>query len=73
MAARAGQTIPREELSQVLWGGEYGDDFQPLRVAIARVRDVLKDQAKSIVNMRNVGYQLIIREFLLKQKLTEDF
>lgn len=61
LAAHAGKVLTNRELLSKVWGPEYGDDVQYLRVWVARLRRKLGDSAARqaiIKTMPGIGYML---------------
>lgn len=61
LAAHAGKVLTNRELLSKVWGPEYGDDVQYLRVWVARLRRKLGDSADRqaiIKTMPGIGYML---------------
>jgi len=57
----AGKVMTHEQLLSEVWGSEYRDDVEYLRVAIARIRQKLKQAdptLQAIVTYPGVGYML---------------
>ncbi len=62
LAANAGKVMLGREILARVWGPEYGDDLQYLRVWVSRVRSKIGDDAadpRVIRNLPGIGYQFI--------------
>ena len=58
----AGRIVPYGTLLSKVWGREYRDDLDCLKVHVARLRNKIEDDArdaKYIVNERGIGYRFI--------------
>ncbi|HEY5641220.1 MAG TPA: helix-turn-helix domain-containing protein [Dehalococcoidia bacterium] len=62
MAANAGRVMPTSEVLRTVWGPEYEDDVQYLRVWISRLRRKLeanRGQPPAVIKtMQGIGYML---------------
>ena len=61
LAQRAGKMITHRELLREIWGGEYGDEREYLRVYISQIRQKIELdplRPKYIVTEPGVGYRL---------------
>jgi DNA-binding response OmpR family regulator len=56
LAGHAGRTLAAEDILSSVWGPEYRDDLQFLRVWISRLRAKLGGDALTIATVRGVGY-----------------
>lgn len=67
LAIHADKIVSHEQILVSVWGAEYRDEVEYLRVAIARVRKKLKDAgcsdiSKIISTYPGIGYSLITKE-----------
>jgi DNA-binding response OmpR family regulator len=65
LMVNAGKVLTHEQLLCEVWGSEYRDDVEYLRVAIARIRQKIRNSACSeecIVTYPGVGYMIASRE-----------
>ncbi|WP_371381074.1 response regulator transcription factor [Sporomusa aerivorans] len=61
LMVNAGKVMTHEQLLSDIWGSEYRDDVDYLRVAIARIRQKIKNaefEGKIIVTYPGVGYMI---------------
>lgn len=61
LAANAGRVMPNVELLTKVWGPEYADDLQYLRVWVSRLRRKLEttpSEPQIIKTMQGIGYML---------------
>jgi len=61
LAQRAGKMITHRELLREIWGGEYGDEREYLRVYISQIRHKIELdplRPKYIITESGVGYRL---------------
>jgi len=59
---RGSEPIPADILLQKVWGYEYKDDSQILRLYIAYLRDKIEEDSKKpkyILTERGVGYRFV--------------
>jgi two-component system KDP operon response regulator KdpE len=56
LARNAGQTLTSGDILSSVWGPEYRDDLQFLRVWISRLRAKLGGDGFTIATVRGVGY-----------------
>lgn len=65
LMANAGKVLTHEQLLSEVWGSEYRDDVEYLRVAIARIRQKIKQadyEGGLIVTYPGVGYMIASQE-----------
>jgi len=62
---RAGDVIPHRRLLQAVWGPDYGNEFEYLRVIVSRLRrkiEVDPANPRYIITEPKVGYGLVLPE-----------
>jgi two-component system KDP operon response regulator KdpE len=62
LAANAGKILLNAELLAKVWGPEYGDDLQYLRVWVSRLRRKLEDTPSSpkiLRTFQGIGYMFV--------------
>ena len=65
MIRRAGDVIPHRRLLQAVWGPDYGDEFEYLRVIVNRLRrkiEVDPANPRYIITEPKVGYGFVMPE-----------
>ncbi len=61
LAAYAGRVVPQEEIQEKVWGPEYREQFEGVRVYIRRLRQKIEEQPEApmyIITHAGVGYSL---------------
>lgn len=70
MARDPGQTLSREGLLEMVWGPQYRDEYQLLRVNLSRLRIKLEahEAPMRVRNTPRVGYRLIVVQEVQERK-----
>lgn len=72
LVSHAGKVVSRRQLLQAVWGPDYGEELDNLRVVVNQLRkkiEVDPSKPEFLVTEARVGYRLVLPEHALKKSL----